>query len=50
MSKLKDLTSEDLIQKLEQGATEPHFIGVELKQSWQLRHGEDISAIANVKR
>jgi predicted HTH transcriptional regulator len=47
MSKLKDLTSEDLIQKLEQGATEPHFIGVELKQSWQLRHREDISAIAN---
>lgn len=38
---------EELVVQLELGKTEPHFIGVELKQSWQLRHGEDISAIAN---
>jgi predicted HTH transcriptional regulator len=46
-SQMQDLTVDQLIAQLEQGRTEPNFVGVELKQSWQSRHGEDISAIAN---
>jgi predicted HTH transcriptional regulator len=46
---VKDLSLDQLVAALESGKTEPHFIGVELKQSWQSRHGEDISAIANCR-
>lgn len=46
-NKTQNLTAEQLITQLEQGKTEPNFIGVDFKQSWQSRHGEDISAIAN---
>lgn len=44
---LKDLEVDQLVAALESGKNEPHFLGVELKQAWQERHGEDISAIAN---
>ncbi|MGZ3744559.1 MAG: AlbA family DNA-binding domain-containing protein, partial [Pseudobdellovibrionaceae bacterium] len=47
MAIFQNLTAEQLISALEAGKNEPHFFGVELKQSWQQRHGQDISAIAN---